>query len=276
LNGINRIIYETELSAPDNHRWGSSMFQLPVSLRMRLVMPRSTAPGVTARESRVWVRYPARTKAHVKTANTDESDLVYGKVLDVSVGGVKLLVNRPFETGSLISLDLPGGEELSAVSVLACVVRTQEQPNGEWILGCEFSQKLGVEDLFSFGFIGAKPGKLGRRGWLRSVCNLKAFYEETVADAGTRHDAQVVDLSADGVVLLVEHEVPNGALLSVELLKRNGERVTSILACVVQIAVLPDGQRVLACNFIRTLGEQHLRALLSGAASDLAAEPPPF
>jgi hypothetical protein len=241
------------------------VFQLLASLRKRLVTPRATAPGVTARESRVWVRFPARTEAHVKTANTDESELAYGKVLDVSLGGVKLLVDRPFETGSLLGVDLPGGEELPAVSVLACVVRTQEQPNREWILGCDFSRELGVEDLFCFGVAVAKPGELDRRGRLQSACNLQAFYVETVADAVTLHDALVVDLSVDGVVLLVEHEVPNGAMLGVELLKKNGEWVASILACVVQIAVLPDGNHILACNFIRTLGEQHLRALLSDA-----------
>jgi hypothetical protein len=244
----------------------SAVFQLPISLRMRLVSPRSTAHGVTARESRVWMRYLARTGVHVKPANTAGSDLVYGKVLDVSVRGVKLLVNRPLETGTLISLDLPGGEELSAVSVLACVVRTQEQPNREWILGCEFSRQLGVEYLISFAFAVDKPRKSDRRGWPRSVCNLKAILEEAVADPVTRHDAHVVDLSADGVILLVEHNVPNGAMVSAELLTRNGELVTSILACVVQIALLPDGTRVLTCNFIRTLGEQHLRALLSEAA----------
>jgi hypothetical protein len=163
-------------------------------------------------------------------------------------------------------LGLRGTKELSAVSILACVVRTQEKPNREWILGCDFSRQLGVEDLFCSGFTVAKPRMLQRRGWPGSVCNLHAIYEETVADPVTRHDAQVVDLFADGVVLLVEHNAPSGALLSVELLKRNGELVTSILACVVQIALLRDGTRVLTCNFIRTSGEQHLRALLSEAA----------
>ena len=61
----------------------------------------------------------------------------------------------------------------------------------------------------------------------------------------------VWNLSACGVALLVENEVANGAMLSVDLLKSNGERVTSILACVVHIAALPDGKRILGCNFIR-------------------------
>jgi hypothetical protein len=235
---------------------------------MPFVTLRSTAPGVTAPESRVWVRRLAQTRVHFKAAKTEESDLVYGKVLDVCVRGVKLQVNRPFEAGSLISLDLSGGEELSAVSVLACVVRAQEQPNREWILGCDFSRTPGVKNLFCFGIAAAKPGELDRLDWLRSGSNFSALYEDTVADPATGHDAQVVDLSADGVVLLVEHRVSNGVMLSVELLHRNGEPVTSVLACVVQIALLPDGKRILACNFIRTLGERHFRAVLSEAAKE--------
>jgi hypothetical protein len=245
---------------------GSAVFQLPISLRMRLATPGSTAPGVTARESRVWIRDLARTGMHVKPGSTEGNDLDYGKVLDVSGRGVKVLVNRPFETGTLISLDLPGGEGLSAVSVLACVVRTQERPNREWILGCDFSWQLGVEYFDNFGSAVDKPRKSDWGGWPRSVCSLKAIFEGTVADPVTRHDAQVVDLSADSVILLVEHNVPNGAMVSVELLTRNGELVTRILACVVQIALLPDETRVLTCSFIRTLGDQHFRALLSEAA----------
>jgi c-di-GMP-binding flagellar brake protein YcgR len=240
------------------------MFKQAASLWNRLVAHDLKGDAATAaknEERRVWVRFPARTDAQIKAAGDEQGILIAAKVLDVSLGGVKLVVDRRFEPGALISLDLPGDDPTS-VSALACVVRAEEQPNAEWVLGCTFSRELDAADLRRFGIAKAKPVLPDQRSWFRIECNIRVAYLETNANKPAWHEAQVANISAGGVALLVDRDVPNGTMLTLDLLTSAGERVTTILACVVHISVLPDGARVLGCNFICELSEEHLNTLL--------------
>jgi c-di-GMP-binding flagellar brake protein YcgR len=240
------------------------MFKQAAALWKRLHPPQPTADlrgGPAPEERRVWVRYPARTEAQFKAAGTEDAALVKATVLDVSLGGAKLLVDRGFKEGSLISLDLPGSDGPSDVSVLACVVHADQRAGGEWVLGCSFSQDLDALDLQRFGITKAKPPQPDQRGWSRFECHFHVYYIETNADTAVRREAQVANISAGGIALLVEHDVANGTMLSLDLCT-GGELVTSILACVVHISLLPDGTRALGCNFICELSEEHLNVLL--------------
>jgi c-di-GMP-binding flagellar brake protein YcgR len=212
-------------------------------------------------ERRVWVRFPARTNAQVRPAAPEGTLLIDARVLDVSLGGVKLVVDRRLAPGSLVSLDLPGDDAVD-VSILACVVRAEEQPNEMWVLGCNFSCELDAADLQRFGIAKVEPLPPDQRGWSRIECNIRAAYLETNAERPAWHEAQVANISAGGVALLVNRDVPNGTMLTLDLLTSAGERVTTILACVVHISALSDGSRVLGCNFICELSEEHLNALL--------------
>jgi hypothetical protein len=213
-------------------------------------------------DRRVWVRYPARSEAQVMPAG-EEEPLVNGKVLDVSLGGAKLLVNHGFDEGSLISIDLPGDDaEPSGASVLACVVRAEQQSDDVWVLGCNFSRELDTFDLQWFGIAKAKPAEPDQRGWSRFECHFKAFYTQTSGETFVRRAARVSNLSAGGIGLIVDEDVPNGTLLSLDLHTADGELVTSILACVVHVRGLPEGGTALGCNFICELSEKHLNALM--------------
>ncbi len=54
----------------------------------------------------------------------------------------------------------------------------------------------------------------------------------------------------------------NGALLSVELHNSAGTTERTMLACVVHVNRHEDGGWALGCNFIRSLGEEDLNALV--------------
>jgi c-di-GMP-binding flagellar brake protein YcgR len=240
------------------------MFKQAAALWKRLRTPQPTADlrdGPRPQERRVWVRFPARTEAQFKPAGTEDAALVNAKVLDVSLGGTKLLVDRGFKEGSLISLDLPGGDGPSDVSVLACVVHADQRADGAWVLGCSFSQELTALDLQRFGIVKAKPAQPDQRGWSRFDCQFHVYYTETNADTAVRREARVANISAGGIALLVDRDVANGSMLSLDLCT-DRELVTSILACVVHVSQLPDGGRALGCNFICELSEEHLNALL--------------
>ena len=71
----------------------------------------------------------------------------------------------------------------------------------------------------------------------------------------------MLNISAGGVALVVDHDVRAGALLSAELHAPDGKAVVTILACVVHVIVESERERVLGCNFIQELSDADLQSL---------------
>ncbi len=61
---------------------------------------------------------------------------------------------------------------------------------------------------------------------------------------------------------MVKEPVGAGMLLSVELHGATGPSARTILACVVHVTPRGEGEWALGCNFIRSLTEQDLQALV--------------
>src|SRR5687768_3165481 len=82
------------------------------------------APEPSQADRRLWVRYPADLTTKVQlAAGAVLENRVSAKVRDISLGGANLLVDRRFETGQLLSLELPHVND-DTHTVLACVVRS--------------------------------------------------------------------------------------------------------------------------------------------------------
>src|SRR5947207_10453114 len=58
-------------------------------------------------------------------------------IRDISTGGVKLSLNRRFERGSGLAMELPT-EDGGTTTVLARVAHVRADPAGGWLLGCTF------------------------------------------------------------------------------------------------------------------------------------------
>jgi len=70
-------------------------------------------------------------------------------VRDVSTGGVGILVNRRFEPGTLLSVELQDAEKTAARTLLVRVVRLTQQDKDHWLLGCAFTSKLSESELLT-------------------------------------------------------------------------------------------------------------------------------
>jgi c-di-GMP-binding flagellar brake protein YcgR len=242
----------------------SDVFERAASLWNRLTQkPVWQTPGagrIAEEDRRFRARHPVSRETKVTPVRGAEAPLS-ARILDVSSGGIKLAVERAFDQGDLLTLELPTTSGGSSVSVLACVVHAQPEGDAEWILGCRFSAELNEADLSTFGAARSKPDEADGRNWSRFPCEIKAVYQ-IVPDADTtRHEAKVLNLSAGGVAMLVEDDIRPGALLSAELHAPNGQTVVTILACVVHVAVQSGYERVLGCNFIQELSAHDLEAL---------------
>ena len=241
------------------------MFDRAASLWNRLTQNpawRSPEAGQTAVEDRrLQGRHPVQIEAKVTPAAGESEPSLPARVLDVSSGGVKLLIARDFEPGDLLTVELPAPAGDPTISVLACVVHAQPEGETEWLLGCRFSAELNDADLAAFSAVQAKPAPTDCRNWSRFPCEVKAIYQIIPDDDDVRREAKVLNISPGGVAMIVEHDVRAGALLSAELHAPGGETVVTILACVVHVAVQSEHERVLGCNFIQELSENDLKAL---------------
>jgi hypothetical protein len=244
------------------------MFGRTFSLWRRWVRRSEEQAGPAAGERRVWVRYPANLETTYLPAEAEGSSRQSARVRDISAGGANLLVNRAFKPGELLSLELPVGPgELGELgegdtSVLACVVRVVPQGKGEWALGCIFSRELSEDDLQSFGARREKHAPSDQRTWMRFPCNVKASYQRVANGDSGVHPAQVLNISANGVGLLVSQPIQTGTLLNVDMFPAGGAAKKTMLSCVVHVNSQGADQWALGCNFIRELNESDLNGLL--------------
>jgi len=109
-------------------------------------------------DRRVHARYPCRLNGLCKPVGRHQTGKPWkGWIEDVSKEGVRLTLNRRFEPGSLIAVEVDvSKEELaqifhSAISrfFLAKVVRVLRRKDMKWSLGCRLVKKFSDDDLDS-------------------------------------------------------------------------------------------------------------------------------
>lgn len=230
------------------------------------------AEGGESDERRVWVRYPADFKTSIQLSQAGEPFSAPAQLRDISQGGAHLILERPIHTGHLVNLELPLGSAGEMHTVLACIVRAIEEADGRWALGCVFSRELTDEDLAGFGARRVRHDPNDQRLWMRFNCNLTARFQKIGDPEAPVESAQVLNLSASGVGLLVDRFVDAGTLLNIDLTGRDGHTTRTILSCVVHVNqqyANPQGANrqgkgewALGCNFIRELTDDDLQALI--------------
>jgi hypothetical protein len=111
-----------------------------------------------ASDQRKWVRFTCDVQATYRRIRMTERERRPARVIDISAGGLNLLVADPVDGGTLLSLQLQGSSEQPAQTMLACVVRVAADPTGQWVLGCTFMRELTGRELEALNL-----GKSGKR-----------------------------------------------------------------------------------------------------------------
>ncbi|MBX9678327.1 MAG: PilZ domain-containing protein [Gemmataceae bacterium] len=237
------------------------MFERTFTFWRRLVGKQPAKSAEAQDDRRLWVRYPADLTTQVRPHEEPHAQQVAARIRDISRGGANLLLDRSFEEGEMISLELPdtnGG----TFEVLGCAVRCSEESAGVFSLGCVFSRELTDDDLMRLGARRVRTAPEDQRTWLRFDCDLQGKFHK-VGDPNLKtYVARIINISANGVGLLVEDHIEAGALLNVELLARDGHTVRTILACAVHVADKGAGAYGVGCNFIRELPEADIKQLV--------------
>jgi hypothetical protein len=68
-------------------------------------------------------------------------------VLNLSVSGAGLLCNEPLDAGTLIVVHMRSTSLDRFYELPARVVHSTAQVNGDWLVGCEFGDRLSLDDL---------------------------------------------------------------------------------------------------------------------------------
>jgi hypothetical protein len=94
--------------------------------------------GVEANgDRRAEVRQPVRRMAICRRAAIGTLGSLAAEVCDVSDQGIGLLVSVPIEVGVRLQVQIAADESDKARTELVSVVRSEVQPDGRWLLGCQ-------------------------------------------------------------------------------------------------------------------------------------------
>ena len=130
--------------------------------------PAPIQPAASAVEDdrRVWVRRHVSMETQVTPTSDAGGPSLSAHILNVSSGGIQLLVRWAFGPGDLLTVELPTHPGEPPVTVLACVAHSRPEGEMEWVVGCRFSAELGDADLAALGATRSKASS-DNRNWSR-------------------------------------------------------------------------------------------------------------
>lgn len=210
-----------------------------------------------------WVRFPCDAQATFRPSAASDPGEWQAQVVNISPSGIGLVVSKCFQPGTMLNIALPIPSDQMFRTILACVVHVTPCDEGKWTLGCSFATDLNDEDLQTFGVNRVKSPDEDCRTWVRCPCGMEMAYsprdghalQSVGLDSSLENEgpwpAKVSNISANGIGLVVSRPVEPGALLNVEL--HRGDNSHALLACVVYVKELEDGQWLLGCTFASDL-----------------------
>jgi len=68
-------------------------------------------------------------------------------VRDLSTGGIGIIVNRRFEPGTLLTVDLEDADHTTQRSLVVRVMRTSQEYPDSWVHGCAFTYPMSEAEL---------------------------------------------------------------------------------------------------------------------------------
>jgi hypothetical protein len=98
-------------------------------------------------DCRSWTRFPCNVETVCYTCDTAPGECRAARILNISAGGIDLLLRCQFSEGTLLHFELPQEINRADPKILVRVIRVIEHGECNWVLGCEFVKQLRDEDL---------------------------------------------------------------------------------------------------------------------------------
>jgi len=116
---------------------------------MSILIPSADSKSKTKvlRNRRASVRYQCAPATPGKICVGDCTEYQRVWVIDLALGGAGLLMSRPLECDTALIVRLHGLASQNVYDLPAHVVHANQQSDGDWLVGCQFTDKLSREQL---------------------------------------------------------------------------------------------------------------------------------
>lgn len=98
-------------------------------------------------QRRATVRYRCPPATHGRVFIADSYKSAGAWIMDLSVAGVGLLMDRCLEPGTRVLIEIGKSKQVAAFEFGALVAHCTRQPDGAWLVGCAFVARLSDDDL---------------------------------------------------------------------------------------------------------------------------------
>lgn len=176
------------------------------------------------------------------------------RLRDISAGGIGLVVERRFERGTMLAVDLANVGSGSSRTLLSRVMHAEPQPEGEWLLGLALLREMSEDELSAWGAAPARPERPDGRAWVRFPCAIPGSCTDAAAAEAAPWQATVVNVSPGGFGLVSDRAVRQGAHLYVDLPGADGQMARRLVR-VAHARQQADGCWRLGCELTDSLGE---------------------
>jgi hypothetical protein len=103
--------------------------------------------GTPPSNRRATIRYHCAPATPGRIALPPRPEMQRAWVLDVSLGGVGLMLGRPLEPGQSVVLRLRGAADGQVYELTARVAHATREPGGDWVIGCRLDRELNRDEL---------------------------------------------------------------------------------------------------------------------------------
>jgi PilZ domain len=93
-------------------------------------------------------RYPCRRSPFVRVLARPSFQMHRAFLQDVSPQGLGLILDRSFDIGTLLAIQLRTVHAGVSGILTARVIHVTAQPDGSWLLGCSLNRRLTDEEIF--------------------------------------------------------------------------------------------------------------------------------
>lgn len=102
-----------------------------------------------SKEKRLSVRHTVNATAGWCVSISGQSEPLTGALCDISTGGIRIMLNRALDPGTVFTVELCHDAKPQVLSRLVRVVHCVTQADGASLLGCQFSTPLTFEQVQS-------------------------------------------------------------------------------------------------------------------------------
>jgi hypothetical protein len=176
------------------------------------------------------------------------ADAWRARVFNLSRAGVGLVLERQFDPGDVLAIDLPVRPPDGSKTVLARVAHATPGPGGTWLVGGAFLRQLDSAVLQVWIAGPTAAGGTSGAVWVRLAPDQSALCKVHGDGSVELWRARVVDVSPGGLGLLAPRAVREGTSLAVELPASGSRPARQLLARVAHLAEQADGTWLLGCE----------------------------